>query len=134
MPPLPLSERSLTRTPAGLGCTTAPPSCRRLRCAGAATSNHRRVVEHSDGDCSDDYGDAQHERHHAGVGPVANAATVRPLSLAFLVQRSIPLRPRGERYASFVTWWARSRSRRGAASSFGLRNRLCSSRSKSAIR
>ena len=134
VPPLPLSERSLTRTPAGLGCTTAPPSCRRLRCAGAATSNHRRVVEHSDGDCSDDYGDAQHERHHAGVGPVANAATVRPLSLAFLVQRSIPLRPRGERYASFVTWWARSRSRRGAASSFGLRNRLCSSRSKSAIR
>jgi hypothetical protein len=95
VPPLPLSELSLTRTPAGLGCTTALPSCRRLRCAGAATSNHRRVVEHSDGDCSDDYGDAQHERHHAGVGPVANAATVRPLSLAFLVQRSIPLRPRG---------------------------------------
>lgn len=50
-------------------------------------------LQQSDGDSIDDYGDAQHERHHAGVGPVANAATVRPLSVAFLVQRSIPLRP-----------------------------------------
>jgi hypothetical protein len=37
-------------------------------------------------------------------------------------------------YGSLPSWCAPSRSKRGAASSFGLRNRLCSWRSKSAIR
>jgi hypothetical protein len=46
-----------------------------LRRGGAVTAREAcRVVEHCDGDCSDDYGDAQHERHHGGIGPIASAA------------------------------------------------------------
>ena len=117
------------RRPAGLR------SPRQLRRDGAVTAREAcRVVERRDGDCSDDYGDAQHERHHGGIGPIASAASVGPVSVAFLVQRSIPLQTRG-RYASFVaSWWARSGVKRGAASWLGSRNRLCSSRSRSAIR
>jgi hypothetical protein len=37
----------------------------------------RRVVVHSDGDCSHKNGNARHKRSHDGVGPVAGAASIR---------------------------------------------------------
>jgi hypothetical protein len=53
------------------------------------------VVEHCDGDCSDENGHAEHKSNYDRAAPVASAATVGPVSVAFLVQRSIPLQTRG---------------------------------------
>jgi hypothetical protein len=56
------------------------------------------------------------------------------VSVAFLVQRSLPLRPPGGATPPSSLVVGSVRPTRGAASSLGLRSRLCSSRSKSAIR
>jgi hypothetical protein len=131
------SQRPLLPRPSiRLGRPAALRSSAQLRRGGAVAAREAcRVVEHCDGDCSHESGYGEHKSDYDRAAPVASAAPVGPVSVAFLVQRSIPLRPPGAlRLLRRFAWWARSGSKRGAASWLGLRNRLCSSRSKSAIR
>ena len=69
-----------------------------------------------------------------GCGRPRSENTALGVMVAFLVQRSIPLRPPGGAPPPSSLVVGSVRPTRGAASSLGLRSRLCSSRSKSAIR
>ena len=126
---------TLPRPPVRLRRPVALRSSRQLRRAGAVTTcEARRVVEHWDGDCSDESSDGEHNCDDDCATPVS-AGAVGPVSVAFLVQRSVPLRPPGGATPpSSLVVGSVSGSKRSAASSLGLRSRLCSSRSKSAIR